>query len=236
MLIAVAQTTTQRTPEWFAARCGRLTGTGAAAMVATIRSGEAAARRDLRTDLVVERLTGISRDQFGYKSPEMQWGIDHEADARRAYEAETGAVVTACGFLAHPELMTGCSPDGLIRDIGVLEVKCPKSATHLETLRSRRVPAIYLPQVRHALWLTGATWCDFVSFDPRFPEPLQLAIVRHMLDAGHRAAWELIVRNFLTEVDREYADVQQLLATAQSSQVSQAQGNARRIPADALSG
>jgi YqaJ-like viral recombinase domain len=213
-MIAVAQTTTQRTPEWFAARCGRLTGTGAAAMVATIRTGEAAARRDLRTDLVVERLTGISRDQNGYKSLEMQWGIDHEADARRAYEAETGSVVTSCGFLAHPELAAGCSPDGLIRDVGVLEVKCPKSATHLETLRSRRVPAIYLPPVRHALWITGCAWCDFVSFDPRFPEPLQLVIVRSTLDATDRAAWELIVRTFLTEVDREFADVQQLLTAA----------------------
>jgi predicted phage-related endonuclease len=213
-MIAVAQTTTQRTPEWFAARCGRLTGTGAAAMVATIRTGEAAARRDLRTDLVVERLTGISRDQNGYKSLEMQWGLDHEADARRAYEAETGYVVTACGFLAHPELMAGCSPDGLIHDVGVLEVKCPKSATHLETLRSRRVPAIYVPQVRHALWITGCAWCDFVSFDPRFPEPLQLVIVRSMLDAGERAGWEVIVRSFLTEVDREFAEVQQLLTAA----------------------
>jgi YqaJ-like viral recombinase domain len=213
-MIAVASTLTQRTPEWFAARCGRLTGTGAAAMVTTIRSGEAAARRDLRTDLVVERLTGISRDQFGYKSPEMQWGIDHEADARRAYEAETGAVVTACGFLAHPELLTGCSPDGLIRDVGVLEVKCPKPATHLETLRSRRVPAIYLPQVRHALWITGAAWCDFVSFDPRFPGPLSLAIVRITLDAGERAGWEVIVRSFLTEVDRELREVEQLLTAA----------------------
>jgi YqaJ-like viral recombinase domain len=213
-MIAVASTLTQRTPEWFAARCGRLTGTGAAAMVATIRTGEAAARRDLRTDLVVERLTGVSRDQFGYKSAEMQWGIDHEADACRAYEAETGYVVSACGFLAHPELATGCSPDGLIRDVGVLEVKCPKPATHLETLRSRRIPAVYLPQVRHALWITGVPWCDFVSFDPRFPEPLQLAIVRSTLDATERAAWELIVRTFLIEVDREFAEVQQLLTAA----------------------
>jgi YqaJ-like viral recombinase domain len=218
----------QRTPAWFAARCGKLTGTGAAAMVASIRSGEAAARRDLRTDLVIERLTGISRDQFSYKSAEMQWGIDHEADARRAYEARTGAVVQAVGFLAHPELPAGCSPDGLIRDVGVLEIKCPKSATHLDTLRSHRVPAIYLPQVRHALWLTGADWCDFVSFDPRFPRPLQLVILRSTLDAGDRAAWELIVRTFLGEVERELREVEQLL-----SQVSQ--GDEERTPVNAVS-
>ena len=213
-MIAVVHDVAQRSPEWHALRCGKLTGTGAAAMVAQIRTGEAAARRDLRTDLVVERLTGISRDANGYKSAEMQWGIDHEADARRAYEAATGQVVTECGFLAHPELATGCSPDGLIRDVGVLEIKCPKSATHLEAVRSRRVPALYVPQVRHALWLTGAGWCDFVSFDPRFPAPLQLVVVRSTLSDTERAAWELVVRSFLSEVDREYAEVQQLLTAA----------------------
>jgi YqaJ-like viral recombinase domain len=203
---------TQRSPEWFAARCGRLTGTGAADMLAKIKTGEAAARRDLRTRLVVERLTGIPQDEGGYTSPAMQWGIDHEADARRAYEVHTGHVVRAIGFLAHPDLRAGCSPDGLITGgTGVLEVKCPKSATHLATVRSRCVPPEYVPQVTHALWLTDAAWCDFVSFDPRFPPPLRLRIVRTTISDGDRRAYELLVRLFLTEVDREFEDVQRLL-------------------------
>jgi hypothetical protein len=209
----VELTATQRTPEWLAARCGRLTSTGAPDMVARIKTGEAAARRDLRTRLVVERLTGIPVEN-GYRSADMQWGIDHEAEARHAYEAETGRVVREVGFLAHPELLAGCSPDGLIGTDGILEIKCPKSATHLMTLRSRVIPVEYLPQIHHALWITGRTWGDFVSFDPRFPAPLQLVIVRLVLPIEQRRAYELVVRLFLSEVDREFAEVQHLLPAA----------------------
>lgn len=213
-MIGVAHAVTQRTPEWHALRCGRLTGTGAADMVAVLKSGkgEAAARRDVRLRLVVERLTRRSQDAGGFVSNDMQWGIDHEDDARRAYEAASGHVVrTGVGFVSHPELLAGCSPDGLVGADGVVEIKCPKSATHLVTVRARVVPAEYLPQVHHALWLTGARWCDFVSFDPRFPRALQLRVVRVTMSDAERAAWEITVRNFLDEVARELADVEQLL-------------------------
>lgn len=217
-MTAIVHDVAQRSSEWFALRCGRLTGSSVGDMIATIKKGEAAARRDLRTRLVVERLTARSLDEGSYKSAEMQWGIDHEDDARRAYEAQRGYVVRSVGFLAHPELLTGCSPDGLVGDVGCIEIKCPKSATHLATLRAARqhdaarlLPPEYAAQVCHTLWLSGARWCDFVSFDPRFPRALQLAIVRATLSDAERAAWEIMVRTFLDEVARELLDVEQLL-------------------------
>ena len=151
----------------------------------------------------------------------MQWGIDHEDDARRAYEARSGNVVRTVGFLAHPELLTGSSPDGLVGRDGCVEIKCPKPATHLATVRQARtldplrclLPE-YVAQVRHTLWLSGAQWCDFVSFDPRFPRGLQLAVVRVTMSDTERAAWEITVRSFFDEVARELIDVQQLLVDA----------------------
>jgi hypothetical protein len=211
---AIVVDVAQRSPEWFAARCGRLTGTGAADMLATIRSGEAAARRDLRVRLAVERITKRSQDAGGYVSLEMQWGIDHEADARRAYEAATGDVVHEIGFLAHPTLMAGCSLDGAVAGgVGIVEIKCPKSATHLRTIRARgQILPEYLPQVRHNLWLSGAAWCDFISYDPRFPLPLRLAVTRLQLEPAERDSYEFMARQFLKEVDAEYSAVMGLIA------------------------
>lgn len=200
-------TVDQRTPEWFQARVGRLTGSAAAEMLATIKSGEAAARRDLRVRLVVERLTGQPQED-GYTNAAMQRGIDKEPDALAAYEALTGLMAWPVGFLGHDDMMAGCSPDGLVDEgNGVLELKCPKSATHLSYLKADRIPALYMPQLTHNLWITGAVWCDFVSFDDRFPAELQ--IVRHRLLAADvdLQAYELAVLLFLNEVDAEVAQL-----------------------------
>lgn len=204
----------QRSAEWRLARVGRLTGSVAADMLATTRGGtEAAARRDLRAQLVVERLTAIPAED-GYTNAAMQWGIDKEADAFAAYEADQGVIVRRTGFLRHDELMVGASLDGDIDDFaGVLELKCPKMATHLSYLRSPgKVPSAHQAQITHALWLTGAAWCDFVSFDPRFPPELQLFIVRVQRDEAAIASYELTVLQFLAEVDREVEEVRGLIA------------------------
>lgn len=202
----------QRSEAWFQARCGRLTGTAAADMLARIRSGEAAARRDLRLRLTVERLTNRPQDTGGFVSSDMQWGIDHEPEARRAYEVATGEVVHEIGFLAHPQLPVGCSLDGVVRGgVGIVEIKCPKSAQHLRTLRANGVLPEYLPQVQHNLWVSGAWWCDFVSYDPRFPPPLRLAITRITLTGAERLSYELVLRQFLREIDDEYDAVGALL-------------------------
>jgi hypothetical protein len=219
----------QRTPEWETARLGRLTGTGAADMVATLKKGgEAAPRRDLRLRLVCERLTGVSAEN-GYVNKDMQRGIDLEPIARAAYEAETGRLVRPVGFVAHDTLQAGCSPDGELKDYeGILEIKCPRSATQLAYYRAAMraggadgVPPEYLPQVIHNLWITGAAWCDFVSYDPLLPAPLRLLRVRVRRSEIDLAAYELTARMFLTEVERELADVQALIALATREEVCQ---------------
>lgn len=200
----------QRSPEWFAARAGRLTGSRAKDMLATIKSGEAAARRDLRAQLVVERLTGRPEDDgTGYVNAAMQWGIDHEDAAFAAYEALTGQVATRSGFLAHTDLMAGCSLDGHVGDFdGLLEVKCPKSATHMGYLRSSTLPAEHQAQVLHNLWISGASWCDFLSFDPRFPAHLQTVLIHFVPQPAMLAEYADKAKAFLQEVDRELAGLQ----------------------------
>jgi hypothetical protein len=193
----------QRSAEWFAARLGRLTGSRAADMLATIKSGEAAARRDLRVQLVCERLTGQVQEE-PFINAAMQRGIDMEPSAFAAYEAVTGALVQRSGFLSHTEHMAGCSLDGHIGDFdGLIELKCPKSTTHLRYLRGGVVPSDYWPQIAHNMWVTGAQWADFVSFDDRFPPELQLFIVRVERKASDMEDYERKALAFLAEVERE---------------------------------
>ncbi len=167
-------------------------------MLATIKTGEAAARRDYRMQLVCERLTQTLQEAA------MQRGIDCEPAAFAAYEAKTGQLAERTGFLAHDSLAIGCSLDGHIGDFeGILELKCPKSATHLRYLRDGRVPSDYLPQITHNLWVSGAQWCDFMSFDDRFPLALQTFLVRVERDEKAIAAYAEKALAFLGEVDRE---------------------------------
>lgn len=198
----------QRSDAWFSARLGRVTGSRAADVLATIKSGEATARRDYRLDLVTERLTGRPADADGFVSPDMQRGVELEAAARSAYEAQTGVLVDESGFLAHRDLMAGCSLDGHVGDYaGIIEIKCPRSANHLAAMRAGGVPSKYLAQITHNLWISGAAWCDFVSYDPRFPDPLQLYVARVEASALDLDGYARKVRAFLDEVDAEVAAV-----------------------------
>ncbi len=193
----------QRSPEWFGARVGRLTGSVAADMLATIKSGEAAARRDLRMRLVCERLTGQPQED-GFMNDAMKRGVELEPAARRAYESRTGDIVASTGFLAHTVLMAGCSLDGHLGDFDTLvSLKCPKSSTHLGYLRAGTFPASYVPQMLHELWITGARTYDFLSFDDRFPAPLQVFYVRVSRDDAAVSDYERKALAFLAEVDRE---------------------------------
>lgn len=197
----------QRSPQWFAARLGRLTGSRAGDMLAAIKSGEAAARRDLRMQLVCERLTGQLQED-GYTNAVMQRGIDLEPVAFAAYEGLTGHLVARSGFLAHTEHLAGCSLDGHIGDFeGILELKCPKAATHYRYLRANEIPSDHLAQMTHNLWISGAGWCDFVSFDDRFPPALQVFRTRLVRDEAAIAAYEKKALAFLAEVAAEVAAV-----------------------------
>lgn len=204
----------QRSEQWFACRLGRLTASRADDMLATVQKGEAAARKKYKTQLILERLTGKPQEST-YVSPAMQTGIDREEEARELYEALTGTLVQQSGFLAHPDLMVGCSLDGHLGDFdGIVEIKAPEAHTHLEYLQTGKVPLKYWRQVVHALWLSGAAWCDWFSYHPDFPEPLRTKIVRIPRNEAEIASYEIMAKAFLAEIDREVAAVRLLMERA----------------------
>jgi putative phage-type endonuclease len=194
----------QRSEDWFQQRLGLLTGSRAADMLATIKSGEAAARRDYRTQLVLERLTGQPQEDV-FVNAAMQRGTDLEPKAFAAYEALTGSLALRSGFIKHSTHLAGCSLDGHIDDYtGILEIKCPKSATHLGYWRGKsEAPSNHIAQITHNLWITGAQWCDFLSYDDRFPEEMQTFLVRVKRSDVDIDAYEKKALAFLEEVQTE---------------------------------
>lgn len=192
----------QGAPEWHAARAGLATASCFADVLATIKTGEAAARRNYRVKLVVERLTGKALNG-GFQSAAMLQGIEREPFAREAYEATTGRLVQEVGFIVADEYEAGCSPDGLIDDDGGLEIKCPELAAHLEYLRTPTEPAAYTPQIQGSMWITGRAYWDFVSFNPEFPASLQLVVRRVKRDEAYIAKLQAAVALFMREVREE---------------------------------
>lgn len=190
----------QRTEEWFKARLGKVTASRVADVLAKTKTGVSASRANYLTELVVERLTGQQAEL--YMNDAMQWGTDTEPQARMAYEAHKSVLVDEVGFIDHSSIaMFGCSPDGLVGDDGLIEIKCPNSKTAIETILSGKAPSKYIPQMQTQMAVTGRAWCDFVSFDPRLPEDLQLFVVRVNRDDEYIANLEKEVSAFLQEVD-----------------------------------
>lgn len=168
----------QRSPEWFRLRAGAFTASRASDLMARTKTGPSASRGSLLALLAVERLTGQPVETF--QNDAMRRGQELEAEARDAYSFATGLAVIECGFIECGDLpMTGCSPDGVVGADGLVELKCPANmAKHLAALRSNEHAREYRWQLQHQLMVTGRKWVDAVSFDPRYPEHLQLAIVR----------------------------------------------------------
>lgn len=163
----------QRSEEWFAARLGKVTASRVADLMAMTKSGYSVSRANYMAELICERLTGSRAERFSNTA--MQWGTDVEPQARAAYEFITDAAVSEVGFVPHQTIeMFGASPDGLVGDFGLIEIKCPNTATHIETLLNEAVPAKYVTQMQVQMACTGREWCDFVSFDPRLPADLQI--------------------------------------------------------------
>ena len=178
----------QRTDAWFEARIGKFTASSIADLMATTKSGPSASRRNLIMKVLCERLTGQSQED--YANGAMQWGIETEALAREAYSALTGELVDEVGFITHPKLECfGASPDGLIGH-KMVEIKCPNTGTHIEYLTERRIPGKYQLQMLAQMSCTGASHCDFVSFDPRLPERLQLCVIPFQRDDNRIAEIE----------------------------------------------
>lgn len=189
----------QGTEAWLACRVGYATASRFKDVLAKIKSGEAAARRDYRFQLAVERLTGQPVET--YSNAAMQHGTDTEPLAREAFELHTGAMVEEVGFLVHPDIMAGCSPDGLVDDDAGLECKCPFStAIHIQTLLDGMPPG-HKPQIHGAMWITGRSKWHFVSYDPRLEPRLRLYHQVIERDDDYIATLEGEVRLFLNEVD-----------------------------------
>lgn len=190
----------QRSPEWFAARLGKVTASRVADVMARTKTGYGSSRANYMAELICERLTGQQADRFSNSA--MEWGTATEPQARNAYSFLTDADVEEVGLVDHPTIpMFGASPDGLVGDVGLVEIKCPNTATHLETLLSEEIPAKYVTQMRVQMICTGRTWCDFVSFDPRMPSDLQIWVKRVHADAEAQAEVEAEVIKFLGELD-----------------------------------
>lgn len=189
----------QRTDDWFSDRLGKVTASAVYKVMARTKTGYGADRANYAAQLVTERLTGTKADSF--TNAAMQWGIDTEAQARAAYEFHLGYTVSETGFHPHPTIeMFGASPDGLCGDAGLVEIKCPSSATHIATLMGDGIDRKYMLQMQTQMACTGRDWCDFVSFDPRLPLEMALHVRRVQRDDALIAEIENEVTTFLAEV------------------------------------
>ncbi len=195
----------QQTPEWYAARLGKVTASSVHKVLARTKTGYGADRANYLTQLVLERVTGTKADS--YTNAAMQWGIDQEPFARAAYEAAKGLLVDEVGFVQHPTIaMAGASPDGLVGDDGMVEIKCPDSKTALECwLSEDPVESKYFAQMQWQMRCADRAWCDYVVFDPRMPIKAQLFIHRVNRNDTWIKVTEMEVEKFLDEVDSKVA-------------------------------
>jgi putative phage-type endonuclease len=199
----------QGTEEWFAARAGKVTASRIADVLATIKSGESASRKNYRAQLVCERLTGMIEETFS--NSHMERGTALEPYAREAYELQTGSIVEQVGFIDHPIIqMSGASPDGLVGSDGSIEIKCPTRANHIEYILGKEPPSKYKPQMTWQMLCAERQWVDFVSYCPEMPANLQLFVVRFVPEAEYSVTVAQEVIKFLAEVDETVAKLMAL--------------------------
>jgi putative phage-type endonuclease len=200
----------QRTDEWFAARLGKVTASKVADVMARTKTGYSASRENYMAQLVVEQITGTRQESFTNSA--MQWGTDQEPFARGAYEAATGNMVEEIGFVNHPAIeMAGASPDGLVGDDGCVEIKCPNTATMIETLLTGTIPQKYFAQMQFQMACADRSWCDYVVFDPRMPAKAQLFIKRVPRDDTFIADMEAEIKKFLAETAVKVDQLKQII-------------------------
>lgn len=200
----------QGTPEWFAARLGNVTASRVADVIAKTKSGYSASRENYMAQLICERMTNTVAES--YSNAAMAWGTETEPLARAAYESYADVLVDEVGYVQHPRIeRAGASPDGLVGLFGLLEIKCPNTATHIDTLITEQVPTKYITQMQWQMVCTGRAWCDFVSFDPRLPSGLQMFVKRVEFDAEYAATLEIEVVKFLAELDTKISKLNERL-------------------------
>lgn len=203
--------TEQGSDEWKAMRLGKATASRMADICATTKTGWGASRANYAAQLIAERLTGVTAET--YSNAAMEWGTATEAEARSVYSFVNDATISLVDFVPHPTInMSGASPDGLVGDDGLVEIKCPNTATHIDTLLKRTVPEKYILQMQWQMVCTGRQWCDFVSYDPRMPENLRMFVKRIDRNDAVISDLEDKVRAFLAEVDSKVMALQELAA------------------------
>lgn len=203
----------QRSEEWFKARAGKVTASRVHDVVAKLKNGKyGASRATYMGQLVAERLSGVAQD--GFSNAAMQWGTETEPMARAAYEFETDSEIVEVGFLVHPSIeYAGASPDGIVVDDvedGLIEIKCPNTSTHIDTLLGSPIPQKYIDQMQWQMACVGPQWCDFVSFDPRMPQELNMHIQRVKRDEERIKYLEEEVLIFLDEMEGKIEQLQKL--------------------------
>lgn len=201
----------QRTEDWFKARAGKVTASRVADIIARTKSGYSASRDNYMAQLVCERMTGTPAESF--TNAAMQWGTEQEPFARAAYESAKDVLVEEVGFIPHPIIQnSGASPDGLVCEFGLVEIKCPNTSTHIQTLLDQKIPEKYNTQMQWQMCCTNRRWCDYVSFDPRMIKGLQLFIKRVEFDHEYVSMLEKEVILFLQELDNKIEQLNQLKA------------------------
>lgn len=190
----------QGTGEWFNARTGKLTASRMRSAIKRLKNGDdSAERKNLKIEILCERMTGDIMDKF--VNTAMQWGIEKEPEAKAAYEKATGRIIQDVGFIDHPRIQfCGASPDGFVDD-GLVEIKCPTTATHVGWILDGGIPEEHKAQMALQAAVTGRSWVDFVSYDPRMPEAQQLLVRRFYPTAGEIAEIEAEAEKFIAEVD-----------------------------------
>lgn len=190
----------QRTEEWHLMRLGKVTGSRVADVLAKTKSGYSTSRKNYMMELLCQRLTGIREESF--TSQAMQRGIDLEPIARSHYEAKHGVMVIESSFVFHPMIKAfGASPDGFVGENGLIEIKCPNTAQHVDFLTTKKPDGKYITQMQAQMACTNRAWCDFISFDDRLPEPHQIAEVRIFRDEKFIGEMEQEIESFLQELD-----------------------------------
>lgn len=199
----------QGSAEWHQIRLGKVTSSRVADVMARTKTGYGASRANYAAQLIAERLTGVPAES--YVNAAMQHGTDTEPEARAAYEFYQGVTVEQVAFVPHPAIAeAGCSPDGLVGSDGLVEIKCPNTATHLETLLGQAIPSKYISQVQFQMACTGRKWCDWVSYDPRMPEHMRLFVMRLERDDRQISELETEVNTFLLEMSAKLAQLESL--------------------------
>jgi putative phage-type endonuclease len=201
----------QGSAEWFASRLGKVTASKVYDVMAKTKSGYGAARKNYMMELLCQRLTGAREE--GFTSAAMQRGIDLEPMARGRYEIENNLLVSETGLIDHRELKGfAASPDGLVGDDGLIEIKCPNTATHIDFMKTGKINPRYQSQMTAQMLCTGRDWCDFVSFDDRLPENLEYRVQRYELDNAFAAEMLAEVKKFLDELASLEIDMTELAA------------------------